>query len=138
MPSGAAGLDVELGEDLLRQRLACAVRRPLSAQPLVQLVEPIVRIEDTADDELRRDGAVPAVLLEPERDVVAPDSAEAVEPRPLSERDRATGIAPVALHAEAEMLPVSDRREVAELAPRREQRHVRVAEPERREPSQLL
>src|SRR5262249_2710050 len=138
MPTRAAGLDVELVEDLPRERRARAVRRPLRAEPLVQLVEPVVRVEDAAHDELRRDGAVPTVLVQAERDVVAPYSAEAVQLRPLPECNRAAGVAPVALHAEAEMLAVADRRQVAELAARREQRHVGIAEPERREQAQLL
>src|SRR5215831_20753476 len=109
MPARTAGLDVELVEDPLCQRLAAPVRRPLQAQPLVQLVEPVVRIEHSAHDELRRDRPVPPVLLQPERYVVATDPAKAVELRPLPERDRTAGVAPVSVHAEAEMLAVADR-----------------------------
>ncbi len=43
------------------------------------------RVEDAAHDELRRDGAVPLVLLEPEDDVVAAQPSETVE---LARRDR--------------------------------------------------
>src|SRR3954469_6097473 len=138
MPARTALLDVELVEDRLRLRIARAVRLPLHAQPLVDLVEAVVRIEDAAHDELRRDRAVPAVLLQPERDVVSTHAAITVELRPVSERDRAAGIAAVALYAETEVLAVAPRRQLAELAARRQQRHVRIAEPERSEPAQLL
>src|SRR3954447_26523697 len=84
MPARTALLDVELVEDRLRLRIARAVRLPLYAQPLVDLVEAVVRIEDAAHDELRRDRAVPPVLLQPERDVVPTDPAITVELRPVS------------------------------------------------------
>ena len=90
------------------------------------------------DDELWRDRPVPTVLLRPERDVVATDPPVAVELRALPEGDRAAGVAAVAVHAEAQMLAFSDRDEIAELAAGRKQRHVRIAEPERGQPPQLL
>src|SRR5580765_1236221 len=90
---------------------------PLLAQPARELVVAIVRVEHAANDELRRDGAVPTVLLEAEDDVVAADSAETVELRALPERDRAAGVATVlAAHAELEVLAVPDRREITQLA----------------------
>ena len=61
----------------------------------------------------------------------------AVEPRADAERDRAAGVEAVAPDAEAQMLPLAHRRELAELAARREQRHLGIAEPERREPREL-
>ena len=90
---------LELGEDRARlgrpRRLAAA---PLLGEPAAQLVVALVRVEDPAHDELRRDRPVPAVLLEPERDVVAADAAEAVELRrrcrtrsPSRRRGRAGG-----------------------------------------------
>ena len=45
---------------------AATARRATRAAPRIRR-----GVEDTAHDELRRDGAVPAVLLQPERDVVA-------------------------------------------------------------------
>src|SRR6266540_3922601 len=51
---------------------------------------------------------------------------------------RAAGIAAVAMHAEAQMLPVADGGEVAELAGRSEQRHGGIPEPERSEAAKLL
>src|SRR6266545_2292594 len=137
MPSRAALLDLQLVEDRLRLRLA-GLQLPLRAQPAVQLVEPIVGVEDAAHDELRCDRAVPVVLLEPEGDVVATDAPVAIQARPLPERDRAAGVATVAVDTKTEVLPVAHRREIAELAARCEQRHVRVAEPERRKSTQLL
>ena len=83
------------------------------------------------------DGAVPAVLLQPERDVVAARPAGTVELPAEAERDRAARVGAVAADAEAQMLALADRRELAELAAGGEQRHLRVAEPERREPREL-
>src|SRR5215212_5563053 len=64
MPSRAAGLDVELVEDRLRLWIATPVRAPLGAKPLVKLVEAVVGVEQASHDELRRYGAVPAILLQ--------------------------------------------------------------------------
>src|SRR2546426_7617240 len=69
--------ETELVEDRLRGRLALT-GAPLRTQPRVEFLEAVVRIEDSAHDELWRDGAVPVVLLQPERDVVATDLPEAV------------------------------------------------------------
>ena len=110
---------------------------PLRSQPLTQVVEAIVRVEDAAHDELRRADAVPTVLLQPECDVVAPRSPQPVELRPLAERDRRAGVAAALAHAEAKVLAVADGLQVGELATVDEQGDTRVAQPERREPRQL-
>src|SRR5262249_49768781 len=87
--------------------------------------------------ELRRDGSVPLVRLEPEGDVVAPDLAQTVEPRTEAERDRAARVPPVLADAEAEVLALADGRELRQLAAGQQQRHVRVAEAEGRQPGEL-
>src|SRR5262249_33642119 len=133
-----ACLDVELVEDRLRLGIAAAVCKPLRTQPFVELVEAIVGIEDATHDELRRDRAVPMVLLQAEGDVVPSDTAGTVELGSLAERNRSARVTPVTLQTETQMLSVTDRCQFAELAPRRKQRHVRVAEAERRKPPQLL
>src|SRR5581483_11176523 len=92
--------------------------------------------EEPPDDELRRDRAVPAVLLEPERDVVAP-APEGVEAASLAEGDRTAGVDPLAADPEAEMLPFAHGRERRQAAARGEQGHRGVPEAERREPRQL-
>src|SRR5438067_7811180 len=136
MPARPAGLDPELFEDRLRERIA-SVRLPLPAQPRVQHLEAFVGLEDAADDELRRDSAVPLVLLEPKRDVVPPHAPQPVQLRPLAERDRAARIDPVTAYAEPQMLALPHRRKLRDLAGGREQRHLRIAEAERRETAQL-
>src|SRR5581483_6441948 len=60
-----------------------------------------------------------------------------VESRSDAERDRAAGVGAVATHAEAQMLALADRGEVAELAAGREQGHLGIAEPERRQLREL-
>src|SRR5205814_5008734 len=109
----------------------------LVGQPRAQLREAIVGVEDAPHDELRCARAVPAVLFEAEGDVVGALAPEAVERRPLAERDRAAGVEAVLPDAEAQVLPLTHRRELGELAPGREQRHLRIAEAERREPREL-
>src|SRR5579885_2659109 len=111
---------------------------PLPGEPRAELGVALVRGEDPADDELRRDRPVPAVLLQAEGDVVAADAPEAVELRPEAERDRRAGVAASLADAEAQVPAVPDRAELAQLAVVDEQRHPRVAEPERGEPRQLL
>src|SRR5581483_6164440 len=81
--------------------------------------------------------AVPSVLRETERDVPPPLLPVHVEQRAGAERDRTAGVAAVAANAEPQVLPLSDRRELAELAAGSEKRHVGVAEPERRELREL-
>ena len=62
----------------LRAELRAA---PLRGEAVAQLEVAVGRVEDPPDDELRRDRAVPGVLLEAEGDVVVPDAAAAVELR---------------------------------------------------------
>ena len=78
------------------------------------------------------------VLLQAERHVVASGAPVAVELRPLSKGDRASRVSAVSVHAETEMLPVSHRRELTELAARRQQCHIGIREAERRERAQLF
>src|SRR5436190_12000691 len=111
MPLGPAGLDVELVEDRLRLRIP-RLRLPLGSQPRVDVVEAVVRVEHTPDDQLRRNCSVPAVLLQPERDVVATHAPVAVELRALPEGDRAAGIAAVAMDAETQVLALADRDQI--------------------------
>src|SRR5690349_19545666 len=103
MAPRAALLDLELVEDRLGSRVPCR-RAPLLAQPGVHLVVAVVGVEDAAHDELWCDGAVPVVLLQPESDVVAALAPVAVELGPVSEGNRGSGVAPVAVNAKAEML----------------------------------
>src|SRR6185437_1550900 len=137
MPLRSALLDLELVED----RLGLAVARrcvPLLAQPRVYLVETIVGVEDPADQQLWRDGAVPVVLLQAERHVVAAFPPEAVELRALTECNRTSRVATVALHTKAQMLAFTDGRQLTELAAGCEQRNVGIGEPERGKLSQLF
>jgi len=64
------------------------------------------------------------ILLKAEGNVVTALTPVAVELGPLPERDRTSGVVSVTLNAEAQMLPVTDRGELAELAARRQQRDV--------------
>ena len=73
------------------------------------------------------------VLLQAKRDVVTSVASVAIELGSLSERDGAAGVAAVSMDTEAEMLPVADGRELAELAARREQRDIGIGQTERRE-----
>src|SRR5438046_9708499 len=91
MPTRPAVHERELVEDLLRSHVP-SLRRPFSPQPRVELVEPLLGLEHTPYDELRRDRAVPVVLLEPERDVVPADASIAVEVRAVPDRNRAAGL----------------------------------------------
>ena len=76
-PTRAAGVaaparEPELGEDAARlRRPGVLARPPLVGEPGAELVVGVRRVEHAPDDELRRDRAVPAVLLEPEGDVEA-------------------------------------------------------------------
>src|SRR2546427_7663475 len=101
-------LDLELVEDRLRLGVT-RLRLPLRAQPLVDLVEAIVGVEDPAHHELWRHRAVPVVLLQAERHVIAGGAPVAVELRPLTKGDRASRVSAVSVHAETEMLPLSHR-----------------------------
>ena len=64
-------------------------------------------------------------------------AAQPVELPAEPERDRAARVAPVLADAEAQVLAVADGRGVDGLAARDEQRHVGVAEAERRQPLEL-
>ena len=64
---------------------------PLGGESLAQLEVTVRRLEDASDDQLRRGRPVPAVLLEPERQVVGADTAKTIELRPEAESDRAAG-----------------------------------------------
>ena len=112
-------------------------RRHSALQPLALGQVALVGLEHLAHVQLRGDGAVPLVRLEPERDVVCAGAAEAVEAAADPERDRAARVAPVLADAELEVLALPHCGEVDELAAGEEQRHVRVAEPERRELREL-
>src|SRR5215208_5624482 len=118
------------------------VGAPAAAPPLVREARPqlrvaVGRLEDPPDDELRRHRAVPLVLLQPERDVPERIAAVAVEAAAEAEGDRAAGVSAAVLDAKTQVLAVADGRRLGDLAPGDEQRHVGVAEPERREPPQL-
>ena len=94
-------------------------------------------LEDLTNDELRRDGAVPAVLLQAEEDVVAHFAPRAIGVASEAERDRGAGGPVTMAHAEAQVLPVSRLGDVGEIARREEEGHPWVAEAERREVSEL-
>src|SRR6266545_5010588 len=131
-------VELELVEDRLRDRVA-RLGAPLVPQPARELGVAVVRVEHTPDDQLRSDGPVPAVLLEAEHHVVAAGAPQPVEVGAHPERDRAAAVAAVlAADAEAQVLAVADRREVAQLAAGREQCDAGIAEPERRELRELL
>jgi hypothetical protein len=78
------------------------------------------------------------VLLEPERDVEEADGSKAIELCPLSERDRAPGVAPVLANPEAQVLPVADGRRRDGLGRGDEEGDVGVAQAEGRHPRELL
>src|SRR5207248_11046868 len=107
----------ELGED--RGCLRVLQLRRLAVfghEPVAQLVEARRGREDAAHDELWRDGPVPAVLRQAERDVPADALPVDVESRADAERDRAARVGAVAAHAEAQVLALADCGEIAELA----------------------
>src|SRR6266511_3475113 len=132
--SALAGLElVEHARDLARRLL------PLALEAGDEGAVRVGRVEHPLDDELRRNGPVPVVLLQAEDDVVAARSPEAVELPAHAEGDRTAAIlAVLGADAEAQMLSVADRREVDHFARRREQRHVRVPEPEGGHAGKLL
>src|SRR3954467_12266116 len=137
MPPRASLGETELGEDRGRLRVA-ALLAPLGLQPLALGEVALVGVEDEAHVQLRRDRAVPLVGLELEGEVVAADAAQAVQLPAEPEGDRAAGVAAVRADAELQVLALADGGQVAELAAREQQRHVRVAEPERRQARELL
>src|SRR5919106_1940310 len=108
MAARAARFDFELVEDRLSLRRARA-RRPLRAEPGVELFKALVGLEDAPHVELRRDGAVPAVLLEPEGDVEPDRPAEAVELGAEAEGDRTARVGAFTADAEAQVLALAHR-----------------------------
>ncbi len=96
------------------------------------------RIEQAPDDKLRRHGAVPVVLGELERQVIAARAAQTLDLRSQPERNRATAIAPMLLHPEAKVLAVTDGGRLDGLDARRQENRLGIAEPERRKPAQLV
>src|SRR5205085_10356830 len=93
--------------------------------------------EDAPDDELRRNGAVPAIFLEPERDVVAVVGQERLEARSLAEGDGAAAVPAGAADPETEVLAVADGCELGDSYACGEERRRGVAQPERSEPREL-
>src|SRR4029453_13131078 len=137
VPLRPAFRERELLEDPRSRRVTRRLA-PLALEPLAQLDVALVALEHLAHVQLWRDRAVPLVGLEPEGAVVVPWTAQAVEPPAEPEGDRATGVAAVGAHAELEVLPLAHRAELRELAARQEQRDVRFAQAERREPRELV
>src|SRR5438132_6307362 len=137
----AAGL--VLAELKLREDRRCIRRQhlgpfaPEAGQPVAQLAVAGLAVEDSLDHELRGDGAVPVVLLEPEGDVEPELLPEAVDLPAEAERDRAAGVTGAVLDPKAKMLAVTDCGDLAELAAGHEQGHAGVAEPERRQAREL-
>ncbi len=111
---------------------------PFGGEPGAELVVALVGVEDPAHDELGGDRSVPAVLLEPEGDVVVVEAAVAVDLGADPERDRGACVAAALAHAEAEVLAFADGVEPVELAVVDEERDAGVAETERRELGELL
>src|SRR6185503_15954948 len=83
----AVAVEPELGEDLRGDRVTLVLAE-LVDEPRAQALVGVVRVEDPAHDELRRDRSVPVVRLEAERDVEAAFRSEAVELAAEPERDR--------------------------------------------------
>src|SRR5204863_176896 len=102
-----------------------------AGEALAEFEVALGRVEDAADDELRRDRAVPTILLQAERDVVAAHTAEAVEVRAEAERDRRAELTVAVPDPEAEVLAVADRGRLHDLAAGHEQRRRGIAQSER-------
>ena len=131
-------VELELREDRARLgRPRALPRAPLAGEPVAQLVEAVGARRRPADDELRRDGAVPAVLLQPERDVVAPARRRRSSCLPMPNAIAEPASRPRWRTRNRRCLPSPTRREVGKLAAVDEQRHARVAETERREAAEL-
>ena len=90
------------------------------------------------DDELGRDGSVPAVLLEAKREVEAAARLHARELGALAERDRRAAVPPVLAHPEAQVSTLADSCRRRRLDAGHEERRLGVAEPERGEAVELL
>ena len=135
-PSASA----ELGEDRRRLGVHASLLAPLGLQPLAQLADSASRASKTvAHVQLRRDRAVPLVRLEPKGDVVVPHPAQAVElAAQAGRRSRCPHRRPSARTRKLRCFPSPTVARSPSSQPASEQRHVRVAEPERREPRELL
>src|SRR6185436_11364845 len=137
VPLRTAVDEPELGED--RDRVGIAIfLAPLRLEPFPLGDVAFVGLEHMTHVELRRDRPVPLVRLELECDIEETGPAQAFEPSAEPERDRTPRVAPVRAHAELQVLALADGGQVDQLAAREQQRHVRVAEAERREPRQLV
>ncbi len=110
---------------------------PFGQEEAAKLLEARRRLEDLPDDELWRDRPVPVVGLQAEGDVVATGLPVAVEGGAASEGDRPGACARCG-HGQAKVLALADGRELGELGTDCQQRHVRVPEPEGRQPLELL
>src|SRR5436190_18523757 len=88
---------------------------PLGCELRPQLAIAPGRLEDPADDELRRRRPVPGVRLQAEGDVVGADLPPAVELRAEPERDRGAGGAALVPGTEAKVLALPHRLQVAEV-----------------------
>src|SRR5262249_50423309 len=119
--------DLQLGEDRPRvRRPRCLTRAPLPDKPRAKLLEPVDGVEDAANDELRRHRPVPAVLGQPEGDVVAGLAAEAVELAAEPEGDRLARVAPAVPHPEPQVLALADGGGLRDLAAVDEEGYSRV------------
>ena len=113
-------------------RLRPAATRPAATSRSARIRR---RVEEPPHDELRRDRAVPAVLLEPEARRSGPRAA-AVELRAHAERDRAAASRPCWRTRKRRCFPSPTVAGSSARSPH-QQRHVRIAEPERRQPAEL-
>ena len=120
-PPRAVARQLELREDRARRRASTRPRRARHSlrEPAAQLLVALGRVEDPAHDELRRDGAVPAVLLRAGTRRRSARAAEAVDLRAAAERDRRAGVAAALADAEAEVLAVADGRRARSARSRR-------------------
>ena len=114
-------------------------RRHSSASHVAQLLVRVGGVEQPPDDELRRDGAVPAVLLEPERDVEAALGARAARAAPPSRtRSRCRRRGRAGGRGSAGACPRRPSRASTASQPATSSVTSGIAEPERREPVELL
>ena len=138
LPPGAALLEAELRGDRLAVG-AEVVRAPLAREALAQLQVAVGRVEDAPDDELRRRRPVPA--CSPAAGTRGRSARPAGSGRAARRGRRRSPCPPGGSgrwpDAEAEVLPLADRGQVAELAAGDEEVDARVAEPERGEPAEL-
>src|SRR5205814_8577647 len=87
-PDRARPVEAELREDLAAVLgPPVRARTELRSEACAERVITVGAVEHTANDELRRDRAVPPVLLQAEDDVPAAERAQPVELTALAERD---------------------------------------------------